>query len=314
MVRPATHRQAGWYQRAIVGPVAVPTRPLGDLAGLRPGDVGFYYAPKQTDRHRTLKQWLIGMGQSYGRLIHPGSGGDSRVLHTYIVLQVYPVLGRIRVADAALDHEGREGVGTSYYDFYTQGPYNPGGSHLFYRFVDPRLVRAVCQRAEAWASYPSKNFSNARAAMAPFRSWTLLSGARRHIRHLMSHAPMAGPVPQIYGRGPYPLMCSNFVSSVCLPAVVDLYCRDQRLDPIIAPSTLVGLKAGSAGHIFDCDPRWMLPSTLQARFAKSKAVAFVATLGTDGGNSTPLNRPRVERQGAVADRLSSQRCRLPRYR
>ena len=237
--------------------------------------------PPKRARTAPLKQWLIGLGQRYGRIAHPGTGGDPRMLHTYVVLQTFPSLGRIRVADAARDRDGREGVGSSYYDFRAPTHHSPGGTHLFYRFNDRRLANAVRIRAEAWASRPIKNFSDLRAAMAPFRSWAIFCGARRHIRHLVAHAPMAGPVPKIYGRGPYPLMCSNFVSSVCVPEIVALHCRDHRLPLAVTSSTLMALQVGCAGNIFDSDPRWMLPSTLQARFAASPAISSVGTIRSE---------------------------------
>ena len=280
-------RQAGSSQHRPVSNAGDSTSSARSVAALRPGDIGFYYAPKKPGQHRTLKQWLISLGQGYAHLAHPHDVGDARFLHTYIVLQVFPGLSRIRVADAARDDRGRCGVGASNYDFIASSPHNPGGTHLFYRFRDPRLAQAVRVRAEAWAHHPSANFSNLRAAMAPFRNWSLFGGARRHIRHLLAHSPTLGPVPKLYGRGPYPLTCSNFISSVCVPEVIDLYCQDQRMPRRVTTSTLLALRHGSAGNIFACDPRWLLPSTLQSHFATSPAATPIGSICAEDGVRPP---------------------------
>ncbi len=244
------------------------------VADLLPGDVGFYYKKKGRD----FKQRLISLGESFINLSQSGHKGDASVLHAYIVLQSFPVLNRVLVADAAGGPDNALGTAAIYLDFTgrDKDAFDVDSYHLYYRFKDPRLRERVVRRAQAWTQHEVANFALGHATSSPLRVKSLLPYGRRRVRHLLTHPPFATPVPNIgarpNGRNSYKVMCSEFVASVYIPEIIGLFCEDHGVSSPQDGLKMGGLKAGVGGSVFNCDPRYLVPSSLQGRLARSPQV------------------------------------------
>ena len=103
------------------------------------------------------------------------------MLHAYIVLQSYPLLNRLLVADAAGGPDHALGCEAIFLDFTgrDKDPFDVDSYHLYYRFKDARLRERVVRRAQAWARHKVANFALGHATSSPLRVKYLLPYGRR---------------------------------------------------------------------------------------------------------------------------------------
>lgn len=259
------------------------------VADIMPGDIGFYYKKKGCG----MKQKLIALGQRFINASQPAHRGDADVLHGYIVLQSFPKLNRLLVADAASGSGDAMGADAIFIDFSGRDndPFDVDSYHLYYRFNEPRLRQRVADRAQAWSRHHVANFNMLHALAAPMRSKGLFSWARRRVRHLVAESPFDKPVPDMGGKNFYEVMCTEFVASVCIPEIISLFCADHGIRNSDSSFARSSLRRGAVGQVFDCDPRWLVPSSLQTRLLNSSQVQMVGcvppAIVTPDGPTTP---------------------------
>lgn len=246
------------------------------LAELRPGDIGVDYRAEK----RNLRQKIIAAGEGLQDLFRRNRRGSPSFMHAFLVLQTYPGLGKVRVADASIEGKpedvaaGLNSWGLGSMDLELAECQIKHGFHVFFRFKDPRMGLRMASIARNWAARYGGNFRFFNAIRSVWRKGQMDQPTLARLLHLSKSAHVQGPMLESDG-SPYQVMCSEFVGLVAACAAMSLYVDDHPGVHSGDPETLRALAEGPAGTLCQVDPASLSPSALAGRLGMDDGVMKV---------------------------------------
>lgn len=240
---------------------------------LQPGDIAFNYRAVG----RSWRQKIINLGERVQNVVRPDRAGSANVLHAFVVLQTYPALGKVRVADAAT---GEAPYGVLFTDLELGEHQTQDAFHLYYRFKNPRMGQRIANIARNWATEFSENFSSKNALNSLVQQPHLDQRTQERLLRLSKSSVLAKPMVNA-DQSPYEVMCSEFVTNVGAAAAMSLYAEDHPGVALGDPETLRALVHGPGGAVFNANPASMTPSALAQRLATDPDAEIVGYMYSD---------------------------------
>lgn len=259
-----------------------------DIGDVRPGDIGFVYQRQLL----STRQKLIGLGERIVNAFRPWRRGSPHVLHAFIVVDTHPERRKLLIADAAAGYD-MEQIELMVMDFKHNKRMPPAANYLFYRPNDPNLAKRIEEVARNWTYVTTgvNNFSATNAVRSTFHPAGLRSRSKKRALYFATQADHQGPLMRKdHPNYTYNMMCSEFVTNVCIAATLSLWQRSKQTAGEKADLNLTGLWEGPAGDTFAVDARGVPPSVLQMRLAKSSAIH---TVGYIPANESFVGKPSV---------------------